>query len=220
MLLPSPPSAGPPNPHTTARRVAALAGFAAQRALFAAVQLLVFGRAARSSCGCGDEVEPAASLVRMTVLAAGHFVFYLTMRGSLDAVAVARSEHAQRHRGSGRVRLDRGRAARGRRQRPAFAVAWAFRRRRARPGAAHGRLHPAPLPRPGGRLRARAPIALAAATGGGALLARPVIEQSAIPLPLLIAAELVLTTAYLGGLVAARAGWTGLLRERALRRGR
>ena len=101
---------------------------------------------------------------------------------------------------------------------PAFAVAWAFAGGVVVQGlmtlAFVQRLFAVPL----ADYALGPALALAAVTGGVALVARPVLEDAPAGLLVLAALELVLASAYFGGLFATRAPWTGLLRERALRR--
>jgi O-antigen/teichoic acid export membrane protein len=200
-----------------ARQVGALAGFAAHAALFAGVQLAVFA-GLLLELWLGPDFEPAERLVRVVVIAAGPFVFYLTMRSSLDAVAV-RSYNTRSNLAAlvafaaiAAVLLGLDLAD------PAFAVAWAF----AGGVVVQGlmtlgfvqRLFAVPL----SDYALGPALALAAATGGVALLARPVVEDAPAGLLVLAVLELALAAVYFGGLFAARAPWTGLLRERGLRR--
>jgi O-antigen/teichoic acid export membrane protein len=200
-----------------ARQVGALAGFAAHAALFAGVQLAIYA-GVLLELWLGPDFEGAGRLARVAVIAAGPFVFYLTMRSSLDAVAVrsynTRSNLAALAAFAAVAALLLGLDLTD----PAFAVAWAFAGGVVVQGlmtlAFVQRLFAVPLvdyaPGPA--------LALAAVTGGVALVARPVVEDAPAGLLVLAALELVLALAYLGGLFAARAPWTGLLRERGLRR--
>ena len=155
--------------------------------------------------------------MRVALIAAGPFVFYLTMRSSLDAVAV-RSYNTRSNIAAlaafaviAAVLLATDAA-------PAFAVAWAFAGGVVVQGlmtfAFVRRLFGVPL----ADYALGPALALAAVTGGVALVARPVLEDAPAGLLVLAALELVLASAYFGGLFATRAPWTGLLRERALRR--
>ncbi len=199
-----------------ARQVGALAGFAAHAALFAGVQLAIYAGLVLE-LWLGPDFEPAGRLVRVVVIAAGPFVFYLTMRSSLDAVAV-RSYNTRSNLAAlaafaviAAVLLGLDLTD------PAFAVAWAFAGGVVVQGlmtlAFVQRLFAVPL----ADYSLGPALALAAVTGGVALVARPAVEDAPVGLLVLAALELVLASAYFAGLFAARAPWTGLLRERALR---
>jgi O-antigen/teichoic acid export membrane protein len=199
-----------------ARQVGTLAGFAAHAALFAGVQLAIYA-GLTLELWLGPDFEPAGRLVRVVVIGAGPFVFYLTMRSSLDAVAVrsynTRSNLAALAAFAAIAAVLLGLDLTD----PAFAVAWAFAGGVVVQGlmtlAFVQRLFAVPLTD-----YALGPaLALAALTGGVALVARPAVEDAPAGLLVLAALELVLALAYFGGLFAARAPWTGLLRERALR---
>jgi O-antigen/teichoic acid export membrane protein len=217
VLLPSLAERWAADPARLARQVGALAGFAAHAALFAGVQLAIFA-ALTLELWLGPDFKAAGDLVDVTVIAAGPFVFYLTMRSSLDAVAV-RSYNTRSNLAAlaafaaiAAVLLGLDLTA------PAFAVAWAFAGGVVVQGLmtfafvqwlfavrfADYAIGPA--------------LVLAAATGGAALIARPAVEDAPGGLLVLAALELVLASAYLGGLFAAKAPWTRLLRDRSLRR--
>ena len=218
VLLPSFAERFEADPAGMRRQAGALAGFALHAAAFAAAQLLVFGGLVLE-IWLGPEFEAAGSLARVTLLAAGPFVFYLVMRSSLDAVAV-RSYNTRSNLaglttfaaiatvGLASDALD-----------PAFAVAWAFAGGVTVQGAMTAVFVQRRFSVPTGDYAALPALALAALSGGAALALRPAIEGSGAPLVLLIAAEAVLSVLFLAGLLAVRAPWTGLLRTRILRGG-
>ena len=217
VLLPSLAERWAADSASVARQVGALAGFAAHAALFAGVQLAVYAGVALE-LWLGPDFEPAGRLVRVVVIAAGPFVFYLTMRSSLDAVAVrsynTRSNLTALAAFAAIAAVLLGLDLTD----PAFGVAWAFAGGVAVQGlmtlAFVQRLFRVPLAD-----YALAPaLALTAVTGAVALVARPLVEDAPAGLLVLAALELALGLTYLGGLFAARAPWTGLLRERGLRR--
>jgi O-antigen/teichoic acid export membrane protein len=216
VLLPSLAERWAADPRRLAGQVAALAGFAAHAALFAGVQLAIFAAPALE-LWLGPEFEPAGRLVRVTLIAAGPFVFYLTMRSSLDAVALrsynTRSNLAALAAFAALAALLLGLDLTD----PASAVAWAF----AGGVVVQGLMTFAFVQRLFAvRLADYAlppALALAAGTGGVALLARPAVEDAPAGLLVLAAVELGLAAAYFGGLFAARARWTVLLRDRSLR---
>jgi O-antigen/teichoic acid export membrane protein len=216
VLLPSLAERWAADPASLARQVGALAGFAAHVALFAGVQLAIYGALALE-LWLGPDFEAAGRLASVTLIAAGPFVYYLTMRSSLDAVAV-RSYNTRSNLAAlaafaaiAAVLLGFDLTA------PAFAVAWAFAGGVVVQGlmtlAFVQRLFAVPLTD-----YALGPaLVLAAATGGAAVLARPAVEDAPGGLLVLAALELTLAAAYFGGLAAARARWTRLLRDRSLR---
>jgi hypothetical protein len=217
VLLPSLAERWAADPARLVRQVGALAGFAAHAALFAGVQLAIYAGPALE-LWLGPEFEAAGRLAEVTVIAAGPFVFYLTMRSSLDAVAV-RSYNTRSNLTAlvafaaiAAVLLGFDLTA------SALAVAWAFAGGVVVQGlmtlAFVQRLFSVPL----ADYALGPALLLAAATGGAALAARPAVEDAPAGLLVLAALELALAAAYLGGLFAARAPWTGLLRERSLRR--
>ena len=138
--------------------------------------------------------------MRVALLAVGPYVFYLSMRSSLDAVAV-RSYNARSNIAGlatfiavTAVLLATGIAE------PAFSVAWGF----AAGVAVQGGLTFAFVRRLFGvRVADYAPVRvlpLVALTAGGAVAALPLVERSGSPLVLLAGVELVLSAVYLGGL--------------------
>jgi O-antigen/teichoic acid export membrane protein len=216
VLLPSLAERWATDPASLARQVGALAGFAAHVALFAGVQLAIYGALALE-LWLGPEFEAAGRLVSVTLIAAGPFVYYLTMRSSLDAVAV-RSYNTRSNLAAlaaftaiAAVLLGFDLTA------PAFAVAWAFAGGVVVQGlmtlAFVQRLFAVPL----ADYALGPALVLAAATGGAAVVARPAVEDAPGSLLVLAALELTLAAAYFGGLAAARAPWTRLLRDRSLR---
>jgi hypothetical protein len=214
VLLPSIAERWEADPAGTAEHVGFLAGFAAHVGIFATCQLLPLSAVALVAW-LGTSFQHADALVRVTLLGVGPFVFYLTMRSSLDAVSV-RSYNTRSNLAGllafivvATVLLVPDLVD------PAFAVAWSFVAGVLVQGAMTlvfvQRVFRVPL-----RDYALAPaLVLGVVTGLLGLAARPLIEDSSIPVLLLIAAELVLGGLYVAGLAAARAGWIGLLRERA-----
>lgn len=217
VLLPSLAERWAADPARLARQVAALAGFAAHAALFAGVQLAIFA-ALTLELWLGPDFKAAGDLVDVTVIAAGPFVFYLTMRSSLDAVAVRSYNTRSNLAALGAFAAIAAALLGLDLTAPAFAVAWAFAGGVVVQGlmtfAFVQRLFAVPL----ADYAIGPALALAAATGGAAVIARPAVEGAPGGLLVLAVLELALASAYLGGLFAARAPWTRLLRDRSLRR--
>lgn len=217
VLLPSLAERWSVDPERTARQVGALAGFAAHVAIFAAIQLFVMAELALR-LWLGPNFADAGALVRVTLLAAGPFIFYLSMRSSLDAVAVRSYNTRSNLAGLMAFILVASILLAVDGIQSAFAVAWAFAagvcvqgfstlayvQRAFRVSLSAYAIVPA--------------LGLGLAAGAAAWLVRPVIEDAPAPLVLLIGAELLLAAGFFGGLGAARVEWIALLRARGLRR--
>jgi O-antigen/teichoic acid export membrane protein len=218
VLLPSVAQRWASDPSRTARQIAQLAAMSVHVGLFASVQVFVFAGVAIEAW-LGSNFAGAGPLVRVALLAVGPFVFYLSMRSSLDAVAV-RSYNARSNIAGlasfivvAVALLTTGAAE------PAFSVAWAF----AAGVMVQGTLTFVFVRRLFG-VRATdyaltRVLPLAALTAAAAVAARPLVERSGSQLVLLVAVELVLTAAYFGGLAASHVGWITFLRTRGLGRG-
>ena len=217
VLLPSFAERHAEDPEGLRRQVAVLAALALHLAIFASLQLQVFA-ATGLEAWLGPEFADAGPLARVTLLAAGPFVFYLAMRSSLDAIAVRSYNTRSNIAGLATFAAIGAAGLLTDVVEPAFAVAGAFaggvlvqgamtfvfvQRRFAVPVADYA-LVPA--------------LALAALTAALALAARPLVE-SAAPLLLLAVVEIVLAALYFGGLAVAGVRWTRALREGSLRRG-
>jgi O-antigen/teichoic acid export membrane protein len=213
VLLPSIAERWEADAQSTSEHVGVLAGFAAHAAIFATSQLLPLAGVALVAW-LGSNFDGAESLVRVTLLSVGPFVFYLTMRSSLDAVAV-RSYNTRSNLAGLLAFVAVAATLLGfDAVSPAFAVAWAF---------AAGVLVQGTLTLVFVRSIFRVPLAayalepalaLGIAAGALAWAAMPLIDDSSVPLVALIATELVIGAAYVGGLAVAGAGWITLLRER------
>ena len=218
VLLPSFAERHAEDPEGLRRQVAVLAALALHLAIFSAIQLQVFA-ATGLEIWLGPEFADAGSLARVTLLAAGPFVFYLAMRSSLDAIAVRSYNTRSNIAGLATFAAIAAAGLATDVVEPAYAVAAAFaggvlvqgtmtfvfvQRRFAVPVADYA-LVPA--------------LALAAVTGALALAARPLVEDSGAPLMLLAVVELVVTALFLAGLAVAGVGWIRALRDAALRRG-
>jgi O-antigen/teichoic acid export membrane protein len=216
VLLPSIAERWEVDPQGTSEHVGILAGFATHAAIFSVCQLLPLGGIALVAW-LGSSFEDAEALVRVTLLGVGPFVFYLTMRSSLDAVAVRSYNTRSNLAGLFAFIVVASTLLGFDLCDPAFAVAWAF---------ASGVLVQGTMTLVFVRMAFRVPLAayalgpalgLGAVSGLLALAARPLIEDSSVPVLMLLAVELVLGVAYVAGLAAARAGWIRLLRERGAR---
>ena len=217
VLLPSLAERWSVDPERTARQVGTLAGFAAHVAIFAAIQLFIMAELALR-LWLGPNFADAGALVRVTLLAAGPFIFYLAMRSSLDAVAVRSYNTRSNIAGLVAFVLVAAILLGVDRIEPAFAVAWAFAAGVSVQGFST-LAHVQRVFRVSASAYAIAPaLGLGVAAGAAAWLVRPVIEDAPGPLVVLIVAELLLAAGYFGGLAAARVEWIALLRARALRR--
>jgi len=195
------------------RHVASLSALSVHMALFVSLQTVLYADiAVRAWLGPG--FDGAGAVVRVTVAPAAAFAVYLMLRSVLDAVAVT-SYNSRSNLVAVAVfgltacvslGLDLGR--------PVMCVAWSF----ALGVATQGALTLATVHRMFGLriadygLRMAVPAALAAGVVGAAL--RPSIDGSSAELPLLVALQLVLATAFVGSQFAAGAGWTRLVSER------
>lgn len=196
-----------------ANYVGQLAGFAAHVAIFLSFQTVIYADIA-VTIWLGSAFEDAASVVRVTVAPAALYVVYLMLRSSLDAAAV-RSYNSRNNVIALAVfgavaalllSLDA--------TEPVLCVAWAF----AAGATTQGVLAFVSVHRLFGLKISDYDLSLAAplglATGALGLAARPLVADSGVQLPLLLALELTLALGYFGLLVRSRPGWVALLRER------
>jgi O-antigen/teichoic acid export membrane protein len=218
VLLPSVAQRWATDPRRTSRQIAQLAAMSVHVGLFASVQVFIFAGIAIEAW-LGSNFAGAGPLVRVALIAVGPYVFYLSMRSSLDAVAV-RSYNARSNIAGlatfiavAAVLLATDAAE------PAFSVAWAF----AAGVTVQGGLTFVFVRRLFGvRIADYALVRvlpLAALTAAAAVAARSLIDGSGLELVLLAAVELVLTAVYLGGLAVSHVGWITFLRTRGLGRG-
>lgn len=196
-----------------AEYVGQLAAFAAHVAIFLSFQVVIYADIA-VTIWLGSAFEDAASVVRVIVAPAALYVVYLMLRSSLDAAAV-RSYNSRNNIIALAVfgavaalllSLDA--------TEPVLCVAWAF----AAGATTQGVLALVSVHRVFGLKTSDYDLSLAAplglATGALGLAARPLVADSGVQLPLLLAVELTLALAYFGLLVRSRPGWVALLRER------
>jgi O-antigen/teichoic acid export membrane protein len=216
VLLPSIAERWEADERATARHVGVLAGFAAHAAIFATSQLFPLAGVALVAW-LGSSFDGATSLVRVTLLGVGPFVFYLTMRSSLDAVAVRSYNTRSNLTGLGAFIAIAAVLLGFDLVEPEFAVAWAFAGGVLTQGAMTLVFVRSVFRVPLAAYRLVPALALGAAAGLLALAARPLIDGSAVPVLVLLATEIVLGALYVAGLAAAGAGWITLLRERATR---
>jgi O-antigen/teichoic acid export membrane protein len=197
-----------------ARHVADLCGLAAHVALFAFIQLVLFADVAIRAW-LGPPFEQAGTVVRVTVLGAPLFAYYLILRSSLDAVSV-RSYNASSNiaglaafGGVAAILLSLELAQ------PAMCVAWAFSTGIAVQGllTMHFVHRTFGIRRSDYSLATALPLGLLVAALG--LATRPLIVDASPLLAWLAVLELGLGAAYFGGLWRARVPWARAL---ALRR--
>ena len=192
-----------------------VASLAAHVALLLGIQALIYADlAVRAWLGPG--FEDAGTIVRIVVTPGALFVVYLMLRSTLDAVEV-RSFNSRNNllallMFGVTLGVFRGLDLAD----PAVSVAWAF----AAGVTVQGALTFITVHRLFGLagtdygLRLAMPLAVLAGAVG--IAARPLIDDSAAPLVLLVLLEIALAAAYFGVLWRARVGWARLVRERFL----
>jgi O-antigen/teichoic acid export membrane protein len=216
VLLPSFAERHAQDPQGMHRQVAVLAALAAHLAIFAAIQLQVFA-ATGLEIWLGPQFADADALARVTLLSAGPFVFYLSLRSSLDAVAVRSYNTRSNIAGLATFAVIAAAGLQSDVIEPEFAVAWAFAGGVFVQGAMTFVFVQRRFAVPVGDYALLPTLALALVTGAIALAVRPAIESAGAPLLWLAVVEVVLAAAFFGGLAVAGVRWIRTLREGALR---
>jgi O-antigen/teichoic acid export membrane protein len=210
VLLPTLAQTWVEDPTRVKRQVADLCGLAAHAAAFAFVQLLLFADVAIRAW-LGPAFEDAGTVVRITILGAPLFAYYLILRTSLDAVSV-KSYNARSNivalasfAAVAAILLSLEVAA------PAVCVAWAFTTGIAVQGLLTMRFVHRIFGVRGSdySLATAVPLALLVAALG--LAARPLILAASPLLAWLVVLELGLAGAYFGALWRAGVPWARAL---------
>jgi O-antigen/teichoic acid export membrane protein len=184
-------------------------------ALLLGIQALVYADVAVRAW-LGEGFDDAGTVVRIVVTPGALFVIYLMLRSTLDAVEVRSFNSRNNLLALLLFGVTLGALLGLDLTQPALSVAWAF----ALGLTAQGVLTFITVHRlfglagTGYDLRLALPLAVLAGLAG--VGARPLVDGSAAPLPLLALLELVLAAAYFGLLWRARVGWARLVRERFL----